>query len=111
MVRVDIAYYEEFAGLLRGLLIRLSDRRSDKDLLLIAGFIDANELGLALDHRHRHPPRQRSTPLTTRPSGALDFHVLCPPARWAWRILRGVPLDQRGSCSMSWTAFGSLSPA
>jgi hypothetical protein len=48
-VRVDIAYYEEIAGRLRGLLIRLSDRLSDKDRLLIAEFIDANELGLALE--------------------------------------------------------------
>jgi hypothetical protein len=46
---VDIAYYEEIAGRLRGLLIRLSDRLSDKDRLLIAEFIDANELGLALE--------------------------------------------------------------
>jgi hypothetical protein len=36
-------------GVLRGLLIRLSDRFSDQDLLLIAEFIDANELGLALE--------------------------------------------------------------
>jgi hypothetical protein len=48
-VRVDISHYKEIAGRLRGLLIRLSDRLSDKDLLLIAEFIDANELGLALE--------------------------------------------------------------
>lgn len=49
MARVDSAYFEEIAGRLRGLLIRLSDRLSDKDLVLIAEFIDANELGLALE--------------------------------------------------------------
>jgi hypothetical protein len=46
---VDAAYYEEIAGLLHGLLIRLDDRLPGKDITLIAEFIDANELGLALD--------------------------------------------------------------
>jgi hypothetical protein len=46
---VDHAYYEEIAGVLRGLLIRLDDRLPAKDVTLIAGFIDANELGLALE--------------------------------------------------------------
>ena len=45
---VDRAY-EEIAGLLYGLLIRLDDRLSGKDLALIAEFIEANELGLALE--------------------------------------------------------------
>jgi hypothetical protein len=43
------AYYEEIAGQLHGLLIRLDDRLPGKDLTLIAEFIDANELGLALE--------------------------------------------------------------
>ena len=43
------AYYEEIAGLLHGLLIRLDDRLPGKDVTLIAEFIDANELGLALE--------------------------------------------------------------
>jgi hypothetical protein len=34
---------------LHGLLIRLDDRLSGKDVTLIAEFIDANELGLALE--------------------------------------------------------------
>jgi hypothetical protein len=46
---VDRAYYEEIAGLLHGLLIRLDDRLPGKDVTLITEFIDANELGLALE--------------------------------------------------------------
>ena len=47
--RVDRAYYEEIAGQLHGLLVRLDDRLPGKDITLIAEFIDANELGLALE--------------------------------------------------------------
>lgn len=46
---MDRTYYEEIAGRLRGLLILLSDRLPPKDQTLIAEFIDANELGLALE--------------------------------------------------------------
>jgi hypothetical protein len=46
---VDRAYYEDIAGHLHGLLIRLNDRLPGKDVTLIAEFIDANELGLALE--------------------------------------------------------------
>ncbi len=46
---VDRAYYEEIAGKLRALLIVLSDRLPEKDVRLIGEFIDANELGLALE--------------------------------------------------------------
>jgi len=46
---VSRAYYEEIAGDLRGLLVRLDDRLPGKDVTLIAEFIDANELGLALE--------------------------------------------------------------
>lgn len=46
---VDRGHYEEIAGQLRGLLIRLEDRLPSKDVALIAEFIDANELGLALE--------------------------------------------------------------
>jgi hypothetical protein len=46
---VDRAYYEEIAGLLHGLLVRLDDRLPGNDITLIAEFIDANELGLALE--------------------------------------------------------------
>lgn len=45
---MDRAHREEIAWLLHGLLIRFSDRFSGKDPL-IAEFIDANELGLALE--------------------------------------------------------------
>ena len=46
---MDRAYYEEIAGRLHGLLIRLDDRLPSKDVTLIGEFIDANELGLALE--------------------------------------------------------------
>lgn len=46
---MDRAYYEDIAGHLHGLLIRLNDRLPGKDVTLIAEFIDANELGLALE--------------------------------------------------------------
>lgn len=47
--RKDCTSYDEIAGLLHGLLIRLDDRLPGKDVTLIAEFIDANELGLALE--------------------------------------------------------------
>ena len=47
--RLDPAYCEEIAGKLRALLIRLDNRLLIKDVTLIAEFIDANELGLALE--------------------------------------------------------------
>jgi hypothetical protein len=46
---VDAAYYEEITGVVRGLTIRLSDRLCEKDLILITEFLEANELGLALE--------------------------------------------------------------
>jgi hypothetical protein len=46
---MDCAYYEVIAGRLHGLLIRLDERLSGRDIALIAEFIDANELGLALE--------------------------------------------------------------
>lgn len=46
---VDRPAYEEIAGLLHGLLIRLDDRLPAKDITLIAEFIEAGERGLALE--------------------------------------------------------------
>ena len=46
---MDRAYYEEIAGLLHGLLIRLDDRLPGKDIRLIAEVIASNELRLALE--------------------------------------------------------------
>ena len=46
---MDATYYEEIAGRLRGLLIRLDDRLGRQDQLWTAEFIDHNELGLALE--------------------------------------------------------------
>ncbi len=47
---VDRTDYEQISGRLRGLLVRLDDRMSAKDLVLIAEFADVGELGLALEH-------------------------------------------------------------
>ena len=41
--------HDEISGALRGLVIRLSDRLPDKDVLLITEFVDVGELGLALE--------------------------------------------------------------
>ena len=46
---MEHAHYEEAAGKLRGLLIRLDDRLSANDLSLVTEFINANELGVALE--------------------------------------------------------------
>lgn len=46
---MDRANYEEIGGILHGLLIRLDDRLPGKNISLITEFIDANELGLALE--------------------------------------------------------------
>ncbi len=46
---MDFASYEEIAGLLRGLLVRLDNRIQAKDVPLISEFIDVGELGLALE--------------------------------------------------------------
>jgi len=46
---VDRGSFDEIAGILRGLLIRLEDRLLRKDITLIAEFIDVGELGLALE--------------------------------------------------------------
>lgn len=47
--REDRAYHEEIAGQLHGLLDRLDDRLPGKDVALVAEFIDAGELCLALE--------------------------------------------------------------
>jgi hypothetical protein len=46
---MDRAYYEEIAGKLRGLLIRLDDRLAGGAVTEIAEAIDHNELGIALE--------------------------------------------------------------
>jgi hypothetical protein len=50
IVLVDATYYEDIAGRLRGLLIRLCDRLLDNEQVVIMELIDANELGLALEY-------------------------------------------------------------
>ena len=42
-------YYEEIAGILRGLLVRLDDRLASESVTLASELIDVNELGLALE--------------------------------------------------------------
>ncbi|GAA1710913.1 hypothetical protein GCM10009745_68690 [Kribbella yunnanensis] len=49
MTYMDTGYYEDIAGRLHGLLIRLDDRLPRQDQVWITEFIDANELGLALE--------------------------------------------------------------
>ena len=46
---MDGAYYEEIAGTLRGLVIRLEDRLERPTVVFVTEEIDANELGLALE--------------------------------------------------------------
>ena len=46
---MDQASYDEIPGRLHGLLVRLSNRLADRDQTLITEFIDAGELGLALE--------------------------------------------------------------
>jgi hypothetical protein len=94
--RVQCADYEEIAGRLRGLLICLMDRLPDKDLILIAEFIDANELGLALEQmadvlsEDQQPltPDERSDMLTLVDRMHMDHRVphaltFCPSADFA----------------------------
>lgn len=45
-----VRIYEEIAGVLRSLGIRFADRLSIADLRIADEYIDANELGLALEH-------------------------------------------------------------
>jgi hypothetical protein len=46
---VDRAEYDEITARLRGLMILLDDRLSARDLVFVAEFIGAGELGLALE--------------------------------------------------------------
>ena len=46
---MDAAYYGDISGILHGLAIRLSDRISADELAMVTEFVDANELGLALE--------------------------------------------------------------
>ncbi len=41
--------FDEISGVLRGLLVRVGDRTTDQALTLVSEFIDAGELGLALE--------------------------------------------------------------
>ena len=46
---MERAYYDDIAGQLHGLLIRLEGRLPGKDISLVADFIDAGEFVLALE--------------------------------------------------------------
>lgn len=46
---MDREEFDQIAGVLHGLLIRLDDRLASRDVTLISEFIDAGELGLALE--------------------------------------------------------------
>lgn len=80
---MDRAYYEEIAGELHGLLVRLDDRLPGKDITLIADFIDANELGLALEHM-ADALREDEQPLT--PNERADMLHLVARMQMADRV-------------------------
>lgn len=93
----DRAHYEEIAGTLHGLLVRLDDRLPGKDITLIAEFIDASELGLALEQMPTCSPRT-SSPL--RPTNAPTFSPSWTGCRWVIGFLkrcRSVPRDDAAS--------------
>lgn len=46
---MDQTEYEQLSGVLRGLLLRLEDRPSARDMGFIAEFVDVGELALALE--------------------------------------------------------------
>lgn len=46
---MDSAYFDELRGRLDGLLIRLQDRFSRRDMALFVEFLDAGEYGLTLE--------------------------------------------------------------
>jgi hypothetical protein len=46
---MDAATFEDISGRLRGLLIGMEDRMPVRDVQLISEFVDAGELGLALE--------------------------------------------------------------
>ncbi|MFC0628040.1 hypothetical protein [Kribbella deserti] len=47
---MDATDYDELAGRLQGLLIRLDDRLGPRDQSRVLTYIEANELALALNH-------------------------------------------------------------
>lgn len=49
MARMDAATFDHISGRLRGLLIGMDDRMPARDVQLISEFVDAGELGLALE--------------------------------------------------------------
>jgi hypothetical protein len=87
--RMDRAYYEEIAGHLHSLLIRLDDRLPAKDVTLIAEFIDANELGLALEQL-ADVLSEDEQPLT--PDERADMLALTERMRMGDRVPRALEL-------------------
>jgi len=83
--RVDSAYYEEIAGRLRGLLIRLSDRLSAQDLRAVTEYTDANELGIALEVMADVLSAYELSIAPDEPSDMLALHTEC---RWVARSPR-----------------------
>ncbi|MBC6449992.1 MafI family immunity protein [Actinokineospora xionganensis] len=90
---MDASYYEEITGIPHGLTIWLSDRLAEKDLAWTAEFLDANELGLALEQiadalsEHERPitPDERADMLALADRMQMDDRVfraltICPDA-------------------------------
>jgi hypothetical protein len=72
---MDAATYDDISGRLRGLLIGLDDRMSARDLTLIAKFIDAGELGLALEQIADVLSEDESPISSTERSDLLDLNA------------------------------------
>lgn len=84
---MDTTYYEEIAGILRGLTIRLSDRLPEKDLGVIAEFLDANELGLALD-QVAYALSENEQPVTA--DERADMHALAKRMQMDGQVSRAL---------------------
>jgi hypothetical protein len=80
---VDRGYDEEMAGQLRGLLIRLENRLPVRDVSLAAEFIDANELGRALEQM-AYALGEDDRPLTSQER--VDMLALAERMRMGTRV-------------------------
>jgi hypothetical protein len=82
---MDRPEYEQISKILRGLLIRLHGRIAPKHVTLIAEFIDAGELGLALDQL-ADVRGENERPIS--PSERADMLALAERVNMGERVLR-----------------------
>jgi hypothetical protein len=85
MINVEQAEHEDVSGVLRGLIVRLDDRLSARDVTFIAEFIDAGELGLALEQM-ADALSEDEQPIT--PSERADMSVLADRMKMGERVPR-----------------------